>query len=697
VLGGLDAFCANEKALSIGVARIAIAGAAVGTALGVLVGLVLGTLGLLARQLAIMPGPLQCSRRPLSAARGCAVLAALALALAVFAYPLMASERIVILSLRRVVLALGAALSTATALLAMPWLEHRVVRTLSRFRAHAVLASSGTRFTVLVVTPTLAVCIPLLKIYGTHLGSLRRLLLAVGFLVLERAVFLFARSGRRERALRIASAQALMVFIGVGPLLLRPGSRESGSLTRAHAVPDAVSLLQRLTDVDRDGFSSLFGGKDCAALDRSRFPGARETIANGIDEDCDGADALKAPSQSQVEPKFSSQPRLSEQPFNVLWYIVDSLRPDHLKMYGYPFDTSPTLTALAADAWVFDEAYSQSSTTALSVPSMFSGRNPLSMRFSRGVFPNASGDETYLSRAFSARGYLSGLAINAWVKEFLPGIQHGFERVLVSPPEVNWRSGDYLLSNVFQLVSEARALNKSFFAVAHVDDVHHPYLSAEGKAVPQFASAGEKARYDAGIALFDQGLRVAVEHLRYAGLWDRTILIVTADHGEEFAEHGGSIHSRTCYEEVTHVPLLIRVPGAAAQRVRQRVALIDLAPTLLELLGARSEPGMLDGQSLFIPVYEPGVLDPERPIFCAIHQVMEGRQPLFIRAVRRGPWAFFQELKTGRAELYNRDRDAGEHVDLMGSPTHAAAASALGGVLSSIPEGNLFRVSEGLE
>jgi arylsulfatase A-like enzyme len=458
-----------------------------------------------------------------------------------------------------------------------------------------------------------------------------------------------------------------------------------------------LSFLQRLTDVDRDGFSSLFGGRDCAAFARSRFPGAREVVGNGVDEDCDGVDAATAVARTGVLPKFSAHPPLGVGPFNILWYVVDSLRADHLKMYGYAHETSPTLTALAGESWVFERAYSQSSTTALSAASMFSGRNPASMSWTRGTFPVAARDEFYLSRAFSARGYLSGLAINAWVKEHLPGIQHGFERVLVAPPEVNWRSGDYLLSSVIQLVEQARSSARPFFVVAHIDDVHHPYAAAAGKAVPKFTSSGDKSAYDAGIALFDQGLRVAVEHLRNAGVWDRTVLIVTSDHGEEFGEHGGQVHSRTCYTEVTHVPLLLRIPQLGARRISQRVALVDLAPTLLELLGARVSPPPLDGQSLFIPALEPTVVDPGRPIFCTIGQVLVGRPPFYTRNVRRGRWSLFEEAKGGRTELYDLEKDPGERVDVAGSPGHASVAAELRQVLSRELEGNLFRVSEGLE
>jgi len=288
------------------------------------------------------------------------------------------------------------------------------------------------------------------------------------------------------------------------------------------------------------------------------------------------------------------------------------------------------------------------------------------------------------------------MALNSWVHDNLPSIQSGFENVRVSPPEVDWRSGDYLLSHVFDLVARARVATKPFFIVAHVDDVHHPYMASEGKAVPAFGNPGERARYDAGIAVFDQNLRVTVAHLRRLGLWDRTVLIVTADHGEEFGEHGGNVHSRTCYSEVTRVPLLVRVPGTAAQRIRSPVALVDIAPTLLELLGARKTALPLDGQSLLVPAYEPSVVAHDRPIFCTICQVLAGRPAFFTRSVRRATWSLVEEVETGRVELYDRERDPGERTDLAGRTDLFPTIKDLRRVLSLAEESNLLRLTRGL-
>ena len=699
MLGGLDALTVARGSEFIAQFRIIVVGASVGAICGALIGLGGTLVWRFLRAIRRLYGTPLARYPVLTGERvACFVLAGVG-ALIAFAIVLKASERVMLESLRVTVIILGCAVSVAVALLGAHWAESVLgnwIRDANQ-RNGPYIVSRSLSFAVTAVLPTLATSAPLLIIYGPELGSLRLLILVADFIVLWRWMFLFMRSRRHRAPWRFVWGLPLWILIVAGQLLLRPGTTESQRLTQAWVLPDVLDLLQRMTDVDHDGYSGMFGGRDCAPFDRSRHPGAHDIPDNGIDENCDGRDATSGDFRLDIEPKFSSHISRNQQPFNVVWYIVDSLRADHLMIYGYQYDTSPTLTKLAAESWVFSNAYSQSSTTSLSIPSMLSGEDPLMMHWKRGGYPVASSKEFYLSQAFSAHGYLTALVINNWVKVNLPGLQHGFEQILVSPGEVNWRSGDYLLSNLIQVSSQARASGKPFFAVAHVDDVHHPYTASDGKAVPVFPSRGDAGRYDRGIALFDQGLRAFVNHLNNLGLWDRTVLIVTADHGEEFHEHGGTIHSRTCYEEVAHVPLLVRIPNEGSRRIEQRVALLDLAPTLLEILGDHSPESHLDGQSLYIPVSEPSSVNAERPITCTIFQLMSGRQAFFTRAVRCSHWSLFEEASSGRVELYDQSNDPGEHTDLSDNATFTPVVSQLRRLLPPVTDGNLFRVSRGLD
>ena len=166
----------------------------------------------------------------------------------------------------------------------------------------------------------------------------------------------------------------------------------------------------------------------------------------------------------------------------------------------------------------------------------------------------------------------------------------------------------------------------------------------------------------------------------------------TSDHVEEFGEHGGTIHSRTCYDEVIHVPLIVRVPGFRGERVKQRVALVDIVPTLLELIGAPPDAMSLAGQSLLVPVQEPAAVDPSRPMFCSIYQLLGGRKPFFTRAVRNGEYTLMHEMLSDRVELYDARRDRGEEHDLSEEPERAEAIADLKALLSQSLTGNLFSV-----
>lgn len=609
-----------------------------------------------------------------------------------FLYSLRMAGRVQVQSLRTTVLALGAAGGIAIALVGAAFLETRS-RVVQRTPRRSSLAR-GIRLALMVTLPLTIGTVVLAAHYGAELGSSRRILVLVVFLAFERTLFLFARSGPFLRPVREAGVVVLPCCVALAQVPL--ASAEASRLASGIALPDSVELLRRMTDFDRDGFSALFGGRDCAQFDGTRFPGAREQPGNGVDEDCDGADAAYRISPTAALPTFSHHQRPDGPPLSVLWYVVDSLRRDHLKPYGYAFDTSPTLTGLANESWLFDDALSQSSTTALSMPSMLSGRNPNAMTWRQGVLPVAVPNGPTLAEIFARRGYVTGLALNSWVHDNLPSIQFGFEKVLVSPPEVDWRSGDYLLSNVFEFLEKAKAGAKPFFVVAHVDDVHHPYLASDGKAVAAFPSQGERARYDSGIAVFDQSLRATIVHLRRLGLWDRTVLIITADHGEEFEEHGGTVHSRTCYAESIRVPLLVRLPGTTGQRIRSPVALVDLAPTLLEVLGPHDTVPPLDGQSLFIPAYEPAAVATDRSIFCAVCQVLSGRPSFYRRSVRRASWSLMEDVETGRVELYDRNIDPGERTDLAGRADLLPNVNELRRLLSASDESNLLRLTHGL-
>jgi arylsulfatase A-like enzyme len=444
--------------------------------------------------------------------------------------------------------------------------------------------------------------------------------------------------------------------------------------TNAKVLPFAVGLLKTSTDVDRDGSSSLFGGGDCAPFDATRSPVARDLPANSIDEDCNGEDATEQEDLSALRTYYGKLTPEQQRPYNVLWVVVDALRAKSMSVYGYTKETTPFMSTLAKDAWVFDKAYSQASNTSLSMPSMFSGRNPASIDWRQGKnYPEPVEGLVAFAQVATDAGYSTSIAVNQRVRDRLPGLLTGHETIRSAPESESWHSGEYTVLNTIKGISVAQRAKRPFLATAHFDDVHQPYVGGKDHAVPRFAQKNKAlAGYDRGIAQFDNMLRMLVEHLRNEGLWEDTILIVTSDHGEEFGEHGERYHSTSCHVESVHVPLIVRVPGFASARVSHAVGLVDVVPTLQELLDLPRGNMHPDGQSLLLPVLSPEQVRGDRPVFCSVFQVFGGREDFFIRSVRSGKYAFMDHMLSGKRELFDLETDPEEHDNLLVEGPHEA-------------------------
>ncbi len=617
-----------------------------------------------------------------------------------FAALLGRSERIKEIALRDTILILGAtgALILALILSAIvrPTIE-RAVEKVDRSWGLPRPRSPLLRYVLFVALPAVLLFVPMFTRFGVKLGVLTAPFALALFFAAEGLLWQLTQaiqewlskpgSGSRRFGIGLLTGLLLAAMGGAIALFeLWPGARIVSSGGRV--TPLVAAKLQSLTDLDRDGVSSLFGGGDCAAFDASRSPTKNEIPNNGVDEDCDGRDATAARVVPQLIPYYGELLNSRKMRFNVLMLVVDSLRPDHLSAYGYAKETSPHMTELAKDAWLFTQAYAQSSTTSLSMPSMLSGRRPSSLRW-KGGYPQTIESEPMLPDLLNRQGYETTLAVNRYVLRHLKGVQRDFGQVLSVPEGADWKSGEYIISNVITAVQEAQRTGQPFFITAHFDDVHHPYRAYRGRAVPTFSDPNQDiAAYDRCIANLDNMLRLVTSHLKQIGAWNDTILILTADHGEEFEEHGGTIHSRTCYVESVQVPLIVRIPGFAPQRISHRVALTDIVPTLLDVLSLPKDDFPVDGQSLFIPALAPEQVSIDRPIFCSVFQLLSGRKNFFIRSVRTDKHVLVYEALSHRAELYDALTDPQERRDIaIGNPD---IVESLRQLLRASDTGNLW-------
>lgn len=291
---------------------------------------------------------------------------------------------------------------------------------------------------------------------------------------------------------------------------------------------------------------------------------------------------------------------------NVVLVSIDTLRADHLGLHGYARDTSPNLDRLGREAVVFENAISQSAWTTPAHASMMTGLHPHEhglVYYSRpGSLPDAI---PTLAERLAARGYRT-----------------------VSFNGGGYVSADFGLAAGFEIYGGTRFFrpnvdaarrwledhgSERFFLFLHAYDVHRPYVAPrpfdlfwEGETrfdLHGFCDSGEHAygspeelayivsQYDAGIRYADFVVGEFLDHLRDSGLLDRSIVVVTSDHGDELFEHGACDHIKSVYRELVHVPLLIRVPGQPPRRIRAQVpASIAVTPTVLELLGVDAGP-----------------------------------------------------------------------------------------------------------
>jgi len=163
----------------------------------------------------------------------------------------------------------------------------------------------------------------------------------------------------------------------------------------------------------------------------------------------------------------------------------------------------------------------------------------------------------------------------------------------------------------------------------------------------------------AELALIDQQIARLRRRLEKPDFSRRTLLIVSADHGEAFGEHGMNYHARSVYDELLRVPLLMALPGLAARDIRTEVSLMDLGPTVLDLFGIAT-PGDLMGQSL-VPLLMNRPFVPRRPIVADSGRRIQALVfPDGVKAIR--------DLYRNTVEVYDLKRDPGELTDLSGDP-----------------------------
>jgi len=368
-----------------------------------------------------------------------------------------------------------------------------------------------------------------------------------------------------------------------------------------------------------------------ATMDLSAWAGREVTLRFRVLPDPD----LLAPTGAIANPTITSADHRDERP-NLLLISLDTLRARSVGAYGYERDTTPFLDRFARRGTLFETAITTSVTTGPAHMSLFTGLYPANHGMRSGEEVKHDDAHTlashlaaagYQTAAFTENGYIvRRFGFGEGFSEYTEN--RGSERESPGEVRVTFPQAERWIGN------RAR---EPFFAFVHTYQVHAPYrppmlysrlYRGDGLSGPDTETM-RKARdnYDREIRYLDDMLRSLIESLEAQGKLERTLIVVLSDHGEEFSEHGYYQHGGAVFEETLRVPLIFVGPGVAPdRRIATQVSLIDVLPTLLDLLGVAGATES-DGVSL-APALRGGPEPEARTLFAEAYAPKRWIRPL---------------------------------------------------------------------
>ena len=419
---------------------------------------------------------------------------------------------------------------------------------------------------------------------------------------------------------------------------------------------------------------------------------------------------------------------------NVLLITMDTVRADHLSLYGYSRDTTPNLKRFAQGATVFDRAISPADYTLSSHASIFTGQYPSwhgaypvppALRLGRPLHPGSS----TLASVLAANHYrTAGIYANTTFLGNWTGLNQGFD-IWSSPSPERLHNPDrpfylrYAATELLATILKSYEFEAMFprasdinncaydildnnrgggplFLFLNYMDAHFPYappagfsrrfrtpwldnfwdysglvkaVNQDGKRLDDTWRSSLLSLYDTGISYEDLEIGKLLAHLRSSGLYDSSLIVITSDHGDAFGEHGRLGHAvNSLYQEIVHVPLIVKYPGQHdGSRSAEWVSLVDIMPTVLQA-AAVPLPAGLQGRSLHT-ADEPG----SAPVFTESRAAGDGFRSPHLNGMKRAAFAGSWKLITwsgGSPELYDLAADPSEAENRFSSGNSAGTA-----------------------
>jgi arylsulfatase A-like enzyme/tetratricopeptide (TPR) repeat protein len=358
---------------------------------------------------------------------------------------------------------------------------------------------------------------------------------------------------------------------------------------------------------------------------------------------------------------------------SILLVSIDTLRADHVGSYGYRAAATPVIDALAARGLRFEQAETVTPLTLPAHTSLLSGAFPAF----HGVRDNGSfyvSDETTtLAEVLKARGYRTGGFVGAYVLDHRWGIAQGFDHYyddfdlshfeMTAGLDAAQRPGREVVDHALAWLAQQGS--EPIFAWVHLYDPHSPYMPPEPYR-SRFPATIVGA-YDGEIAATDAQVGRLVDFLATSGRLENTVIVVVGDHGESLGEHGEQQHGFFVYDAAVHIPLIVAGPGVPTRAVPDQVRIVDVMPTILDLVGVAA-PSAVQGASL-MPLGRG-----ERQDLLGFSETWYPRYHYGwseLTAVRDGRYKF---IAAPRRELYDTKADPGELHDVAASNPRVADA-----------------------
>jgi arylsulfatase A-like enzyme len=454
-----------------------------------------------------------------------------------------------------------------------------------------------------------------------------------------------------------------------------------------------VILVGRaLTDFDRDGYSSFFGGGDCAPFDKSVHPGAVEIPGDGIDNNCVAGDAKST--VSVVKPVwYDGVPASIPRQPNLVLITVEALRADHVSFIDAKRDSTPFLRELAKDAVVFENMFSAAPITRLAIPSLLSSCYPSEIDWApvpHKMMRHVMTSTPWLPEILQRAGYET-IAVHTDFRAFTDvepvGFDRGFSRYDTTTHLAYVGGTMHGFPSAAQIDKAeeyiAGVSGKPFFVWLHLVEPHYAY--EQSPEAPNFGQ-DDQGLYDSELWEVDHQVGRLVGYLREHGLLDRTILFLSGDHGEEFGEHGQRWHGTNLYQPQIHPAALLYVPGLEPRRIKEATSFTDVAPMIVNLLRLKNGFGALRNRNLTPMLF--GRPPDNGRLFLENFQFTDGASKNYVLGVVRWPHKLIYVEEGQTFEYYDLQRDPGEQRKL---PLSGEAARSLQLELFEYLEGSARR------